>query len=372
METTKQYSLAAPVGIFLLALAAVGVVFVIPVAEGAVNPFATHWRTAAGTASMVLFVGAALIFLKGLKIFKSKLRLAYRLIAFGIMAFSVALIQLVIWGMMDLWDTAWATSGSGLLPYVVTAALIYIGTRTFARLLGIRGVLTSFRIVFGATLVIAVLMYIAASMWVTYDLEGTNVYIAVGAWTSSYLLAAAILAYKIYRSIGMYYQESMRWLFIGLAALCAAAWHETINTFWFNNGDTYTDYGWYLIPWVVAGLILVLASYQFRKLSNVVVTGGTGTKAEANDRDYIDSLVTISQLASQPKDIDSFMDQLRSITARPAPNNGLSTSDKERLIKTYHHLEDYLAHNDPLRTFSQEEILQHATPGFRSIVESHA
>ncbi len=368
METVKPYSPVLSWIIILLAAVSVGIVFAIPVVETADNPTATHWRTAAGTASMVLFVGAAITFLRGLKVFKTDLRTAYRLMAYGIMAFSAALIQLVIWGMGDLWESAWAASGSGLLPYLVTAGLIYIGARKFAKLLNIKSLLRSFWLVFAVTLLVAVGMYFAAVEWVTYDLEGTDIYIAVGAWCSSYLLVSAILAYKIYKSIGMYYQNAMRWLFIGLAALSAAAWHETINTFWFNNGDAYTDFGWYLIPWVLTGLVLVAASYQFRRLPELA-SGKAGSKDEASDQDYITSILAVSQLASRPQEVEVIMDGLRSVTVDLEPGKKLTVSDKQQLVKTYRQLEAYLTNKDPLRTFSKEEILGRVSPTFRSVVE---
>lgn len=368
METIKRYSPVLPWAIIALAAVSVGIVFAIPVVETADNPTATHWRTAAGTASMVLFVGAAITFLRGLKIFKSELRTAYRLIAFGILAFSAALIQLVIWGMGDLWESAWAASGSGLLPYVVTAVPIYLGARKFAKLLNIKSVLRSFWFVFAATLLVAVGMYFAALQWLTYDLEGTEIYITVGALCSSYLLAAAILARKIFKSIGMYYSDAMRWLFIGLAALCAAAWHETINTFWFNNGDAYTDFGWYLIPWVLAGLVLVAASYQFRRLPELGETD-VKSKAEPSDDDYINSILAVSELASKPQEIEVIMDGLRSVTADLGPDKKLSAEDKQKLVKTYRQLEAYLTAKDPLRTFTEEDILRRVAPAFRPVVE---
>lgn len=371
METTKRQSPVLPLSIILITTLFVTATFMVPVVEEAVNPIATHWRTAAGMASMVLFIGASITFLRGLKSFKSELRVAYRLIAYGIMAFSLALIQLVIWGMLDLWESEWAASGSGLLPYVITAALIYVGARKFAQLLNIKSVLNSFWTVFGATLGIAVAMYFAAQAWVTYDLEGTDVYITVGALCSSYLLAAALLAYKIFRSIGAYYQNSMRWLFIGLAALCIAAWHETINTFWFNNGDGYTDYGFYLIPWVLTGLVLVFASYQFRKLPELGQTEA-GVKAETTDRDYVDSILAVADLVSKPQEVDDILDELRLVTSGLRPGQTLSSSDKQRLIKTYRQLESYLAQKDPLRTFTKDEVLSHVTPAFRGLVEKAA
>ncbi len=368
METIKRYSPVLPWAIILLAAVSVGIVFAIPVVDTADNPTATHWRTAAGTASMVLFVGAATTFLRGLKIFKTELRTAYHLIAYGIMAFSAALIQLVIWGMGDLWESDWAASGSGLVPYLVTAILIYVGARKFAKLLNIKSALRSFWLVFGTTLLVAVGMYFAAVSWVTYDLEGTDIYIAVGAWCSSYLVASAILAYKIYKSIGMYYHDAMRWLFIGLLALCLAAWHETINTFWFNNGDNYTDFGWYLIPWVLTGLVLVFASYQFRKLPELGQTDSK-SQAEPTDQDYISSILSVSGLASKPQEIEVIMDGLRSVTVDLEPGKKLSATDKQQLVKTYHQLESYLTSKDPLRTFGKDEILRRVKPAFRSVVE---
>jgi len=182
MESPRKQTPVLPLSIILAALVITILTFLLTVVSKAVNPLATHWRTAAGTATMVLYVGAATTFLSGLKSFKTELKVAYRLIAYGILAFSAALIQLVIWGMFDLWDSAWATSGSGLVPYLLTGGLIYLGARKFARLLGVHSILTSFWFTFVITLLTGIALGIAAHYLVQYHIDGTDLYIGVASW----------------------------------------------------------------------------------------------------------------------------------------------------------------------------------------------
>ncbi|HEX3082187.1 MAG TPA: hypothetical protein VHQ86_02950 [Candidatus Saccharimonadia bacterium] len=358
--------------VVILAALTTAITFLIPVAPTAANPVATHWRTAAGTASLCLFLGAAVEFLRGLGGFKPGLRSAYRLLAFGIMAWSTVLIQLVIWGMLDLWNSAWADSGSGLVPFFVTSALIYAGTRKFARLIGVRGPFTSWRVMVPVSVGTGIIFGIAATYLVQYHIEGTNTYIGVAALCTACLTFSAVLAYKIYDSIGLYYKNAMKWLAVGFTALAVSAAHETINTFWFNNGDVYTDYGWYLIPWVITGLLLVRASYQFRLLAVTegTTTGTGGMKAEhASRKDYIDSIIEVAGLVSNRMDVRSALDILREVTAEQKSDEPLKDEDKKRLLKAYSELEDYLGRKDVLRSFSKDAVRTHVTPAFLAVLE---
>lgn len=369
MDLLRHNAFAAPLGVVILALIATVVTLFLPVAPDVTNPLATHTRAATASAPVFLFVGAGLIFLSGLKSFKAETRAAYRSLAFGMLVFSALLIQLVIWGLTDTWDSEWATSGSGIAPYVVAAALVYVGTRKFARVLKVKSLLTRFWVTFIFTLVVALGMGVLATFFVTYDLEGTEFYIAVCSWGAIFLTCASILVFQTARIIGPYYKSAIHWLAVGLASFAAASWHEAINTFWFNNGDAYTDYGFYLLPWIIAGLVLVYASYKFRKLAAFGSTMESGQQV-ATDNDYIQSIVAVANLASQPKEIDKLLDSFRSTIAMLKPGQTLTAEQKQQFVQIFHGLEVYLLNSDPLRTFSKEELLSHVTLPFRKIVEA--
>jgi hypothetical protein len=368
METAKQrYSLVPPLVVVITAVVAVIATFLVPVASKAANPWASHWRAAASTATTVLLLGAAIIYLRGLKSFKAEMRSAYRSLAISFLLFSLLFVQLIIWGIGDMWDSVWATSGSGLLPFIFTIAFIHVAVRKFARLLNVHSIFSKVWFVVLLTIIASGAMGVFAHYYVKYDIDGTDLYIGTCAGIAVYFMCTAILLFKVLRVIGTYYQQAMRWLFINLIALSLGAWHEAINTLWFNNGSTYTDYGYYLIPWVVNGFISLFAAYQFRSLTAFGAVEDVPVAA-ATDRDYIDSIVSVAGLASRRQDVDPILDDLRGVTASLKPGMSLSADDKQRLMDTYKRLELYLQQKDPARTFSSDEILSQATPAFRRLV----
>src|SRR5688572_4599871 len=119
-------------------LAALGVAlstFLLPVAETVDNATAAHLRTAMAALAAALTTGAAFWFLRGLTSFKAQSRHAYVLISIGLVVFSIALLQVPIIGLFDLWKSAWTTSGAAIVPFVVPLLLVYLGLRKFTKLL---------------------------------------------------------------------------------------------------------------------------------------------------------------------------------------------------------------------------------------------
>ncbi|HYH75729.1 MAG TPA: hypothetical protein VD735_07280 [Candidatus Saccharimonadales bacterium] len=369
MKPTRSFA-AAPLIIALLALLFVGSTFFVPLPSDVVNPTAAHWRAAASTAPAVLLVGSGYIFLRGLSSFKDG-RSAYRLFAIAMLVFSLLLVQVTIWGLFDMWDTAWATSGAGLLPLAVTAVFIYLSSRAFAALLDSKSILRNSLFATLVSVAAGIAMSMLAGRVVAYDIPGTELYIGVCALGAAFMTFATLLMYKVSRSIGASYQRAMAWLTASLAAFSIASWHESISTLWFNNGSTYTDYGYYLLPWTVAGLLTLFASYRFREITRLA-TGHVGASHPPTDEDYVNSILAIAALASKPENIDQMLDGLREVTAVKRPGESFTDAEKQQLLETYHHLEVYLMHDEPLRTITREELLGRVTPAFRQILERKA
>jgi hypothetical protein len=332
-----------------------------------VNAFAVHTRAVASTVPIFLLLGAAVVFMSSLRTFKAGLRSAYRMFAIGMLIFGILLAQISIWGLFNLWDSTWATSGSALVPLALTITFLYIAARKFSRLLQIKSILNNIWAVTGLTVIVGTAMGIFAHYFIKYDISGSDIYVGVCAWGAVFLTCATILIYKVYHVIGASYQLAMRWLTVGLGVFAAACWHEAITTLWYNNGSRYTDYGFYLIPWSITGLVMLYAAYQFHKIT---AFESTATATEAiTDRDYIDSVVAVARLASRPEAIDPLLDDLRIVTVSMKPQQSLANDDLERLMFTFQRLESYLSNEDPLRTVSHDEIMSHVTPAFRAMLE---
>lgn len=343
--------------------------FALPITMHGVNAFAVHTRAVASTVPIFLLLGAAVVFMSSLRTFKAGLRSAYLMFAIGMLMFGILLTQISIWGLFDLWDTTWATSGSALVPLALTTTLIYVAARKFSRLLQIKSVLNNIWAVTGLTVIVGTAMGIFAHYFIEYDIAGSDIYVGVCAWGAVFVTCAAVLIYKVYHVIGASYQAAMRWLAVGLAVFSAACWHEAITTLWFNNGSRYTDYGFYLIPWSITGLVMLYAGYQFRKITAFATAAAATAAAQVSDRDYIDSVWAIAKLASRPDAIDPLLDDLRIVTVSMNPKQPLANGDRERLMFTFQRLESYLSNEDPLRTISHDEVMSHVTPAFRTMLE---
>lgn len=341
------------------------------------NPAQVHSRTAIAAVIASMSIGAGIWFLTGLSHFKIGLRVAYRLLAVGVILFGLSLLQLPIAGLFDLWNSAWTNSGAIIVPFMAASVMIYAGLRRFAHLLQLATKLTSF---VGVTFVAAAFAAgstAAASRFMPYELEGITVYVGTVGWTLVYLCCSAILASRIRYVIGREYQKAMAWLAVTLAAFTIGALHEYIFTFFFNvDTHPYPQYGFSIWPTGVASLLLVMASRQFYLLGASADTPARTSESQPSqaihDSDYVDSIVAIANLASRPQDIDPFLDNLRLITAREASETAFSEAEKAQLLATYKSIEEYLVQEEPLRTFTKEEIRQRVTPAFRNNLEALA
>src|SRR5688572_19650883 len=114
------------ISLFTVSVVLAAMAFFVPVADSVANPLAAHWRTAASIFIFASYLGAALSLLVGVKGFKRELQSAYRFLSAGLIGLSAIFIQLVIWGVLDMWDSAWAASGSGLFPFLLAGLLAYL------------------------------------------------------------------------------------------------------------------------------------------------------------------------------------------------------------------------------------------------------
>jgi hypothetical protein len=203
-----------------------------------------------------------------------------------------------------------------------------------------------------------------------YQLDGVEIYIAAVGTTMSFFFFAGTLAKKIVKEIGAAYKNVMKWQVLFLFVLLGSATHEAVTTLFLTLGDPYEDYGIYLWPFVVAGFFILKASYEFRLLTSVVVLDKASATVmeKPGDRDYIDSILAIENLASRPKDIEPQLDEMRLVTSEIKTNVPLSESGKVRLMNVYSQIEAYLINNDPLRKFDQVELRMHVTPRFRALL----
>lgn len=369
----KSRQLYLAILITILSCIFAGLSFLLPVVSSVENTFAAHSRTAFAMALGVLYTGSAIWFLGGLANFKTRLRISYILLCVGLIIFSIAMIQLPIIGLLDQWDSAWATGGGVILIFMLASVFLYLAMRQLSRLIGLRTRLNSLLAVSGATILITILFGIAGSLLVQYELEGVELYIAAVGWTVGFNLQAGLLALRIRKVIGESYKRALYWQAVALISMAIAAVHEAIGTALMNNEHWFQNYGVYLWPFIVAGFLFLRACYEFRSLTATATTADSEESiAQVQDSDYIQSIMSVAALASRPEEIDVTLDDVRAITATMDGVSKLTEEQKHKLILVYRKLEEYLTAKDPLRTFKHEEVREYITPGFAAVLNRRA
>jgi hypothetical protein len=324
---------------------------------------ALHARAASALLMTPPFIGAAVLFLAGFGHFKAKMRQAYTLFAWGILLFGIAMIQLPIIGLRDLWESWWANSGLVVAPFIFATSFIYLGIQRFALLLGIKNKLTDWRLLFSSALAFTLASFFGGHYLALYadSVDGLDIYIAIVAWSVVCITFAALLGRQVIDRIGPLYQPAMRWLTTGLLALSFAAWHEYIINYFTNNDTWYIAYGISFWPFIVSGLIMLRAGYAFTligaTLPYIPVKEAPET-AVSSDMQYANNLASLMALVSaQDSDVVK-----EAQTAAQMPT-------QQAAVQSYNKLENYLMNQDPLRRFDQEEIRGQLSPGFRALID---
>jgi hypothetical protein len=321
-------------------------------------------RAAAALIMAPPFVGGAALFLASLGRFKAKMRLAYTLFALGIILFGLAMIQLPIIGLNDLWESWWANSGPVVFPFIFATLLIYAGMQKFALLLGIRSKLTNWWILLGSAVSFTILSFFAGRYFALYidSVEGLDVYIAIVAWSVICITFAALLARQVIDRIGPFYQSGMRWLATALLVITFAGWHEYIISYITNNDTWYVAYGAALWPFIVGGLVILRAGYAFTLLGSTlpyIPVHEAPAVAPDPEMKYAESLASLAALASSQT--HEVVKEAQAVAAAPSP---------QTVVQSYNKLENYLMNQDPLREFKKEEIRGQLTPEFRALIEN--
>lgn len=92
-------------------------------------------------------------------------------------------------------------------------------------------------------------------------------------------------------------------------------------------------------------------------MRNRVSTSESQTSSKHDDdHKLVSSVVYLSSLASELKEIDPALDTLRRITAAWDSTKPLSNEDRTDLTNLITHLKTYLIHDDPLRNFTAEQL----------------
>lgn len=175
-----------------------------------------HIVIALPAAMATVYLGAAILFLIGLKTYKTKLRVAYTTIAVGLVMNAIGTVQFALISVFDLLKTPWVQSGGVVLPFLLSGLCLYLGVSKFARLVGVTAFVTQARFILPAVLALSIV-----SAWVPSApsiLPELNRDIANGilCWVGLLDLAAAIVAWRLRHQLGSHYTKTITWLFLAL------------------------------------------------------------------------------------------------------------------------------------------------------------
>lgn len=315
----------------------------------------------------LLHLSALGFYIRGLRHFKSDLRVAYARLGLGIGMLGIAFAQLPVINFFGLYF--WLRSGGVLLPYLIAVCLIFFGLRRFASSLK----LTSKVFSFWRVGIVAAVIGVAACL-----LPHTTTVMAEPARLGSVWLTTVIAVFfvcaargtlLIKRAVGVSYGHGLAWLFVAFVVAAISSVHY-IGDMNLTSGDGfYFRWSVSVIVFDIVGLTFMKAGFALSTIDETVsakyyprrlrgffgLPAGT-TAVSGSDVTSMDIIVFMMGLASNPSAIDNMTDDMRVITSRISDTGSLTSKDQAELLSIYRRLEDYLIKDEPLRHFGRREI----------------
>lgn len=250
------------IGTIILTAASIACIFLWPPPvtwQGTADSF--HFALSLSTAIAFTHICAAILFLMSLGAYKAKLRFAYAAIVFSITVTALGTLQLPLLDVFGLSNSFWVTSGAIAVPFLLSGLAVYVGARNFARLVGVKTILTRMIVTIPAVIVLLVLTSFlphppADRSEIAFDISN-----AIILWTGLFNLIAAVIIFRVSKHMGAHYTAAANWLFTGLltaALVIAAVYAPNFIPGMDDQFDALVD-----IVALTAGLIWIKAGYTF-------------------------------------------------------------------------------------------------------------
>lgn len=321
-----------------------------------VTPIVFHGGFATSSMITILNAGAAGLFVVGLHGFTRRLKLAYAVMCLGFIFQALAFIQVPVLNVFRLGDTLWSKGGFIILPFILTALLVYYGTRSFARLFGVGKWWTSGTLAQIIAIAMALILTVLPHAPWHQPEYYFDVSVALTAFTSLQFVFAALLAFLVARQAGTVYQYPMRMLGWALGAGATGAIIQDLAAFFIPNGIDLMSTGIGLIPNVLGGFLLIWAAVAFNAIANN--ESATPNTTLSNTHISIDAIIFLAGLASNRSRIDQPLDVVRAITAGLDPKAPIAPADQSRLAQSYTAIESYLTTSEPVRHYDLPNLRQ--------------
>lgn len=373
--------------IFIAAAFAAGFTTLLAATPAGQNPIAFHAQFLGSAIATILFFGAAVLLLAGLGGFTAKFKLGYILLCSGFIMLGIGLLQFPLLMLItdNIINLKWVSSGGAILPLVAGNLLILFGTRTYARLFGVRGWRTSGTLAMGLAVLSGFLVTILPHpVWVgqteqTFDSTAAGV-----AFSGTIFSMTGLMALQASRQASSLYARPLRLLAYGILITIFGPIMSLGAGFLLTSGLEKVSSGFSPIPNIIAALVWLQSAVAFNAIRFEDSAGPQTPKTAGASTDtglaIIDVVVYLARLASSPRVLDPTLDKVRVITSRLGPNDLVPVKDQAILMEVYHELESYLATEEPVRRYPIEksrQMVQRAVPAFaksalwQSQVENH-
>ena len=94
------------------------------------------------------------------------------------------------------------------------------------------------------------------------------------------------------------------------------------------------------------------------------------SKTEGSISNSLDMVTRAASLASNDRNIDLILDDVRMVTAKLQPGQPISDADNKKHIRAYLQIEKYLITEESLRTFTKEGLRRKYTDDLRQYVDA--
>ncbi|MGF7228738.1 MAG: hypothetical protein ACQR33_02015 [Candidatus Saccharibacteria bacterium] len=215
-------------------------------------------------------MGAALLFMTSLKVYKTTLKHAYIAIAAGIVALALSTLQVAIIAAFDWWNTPWSQDGFIILPFLIAGIVVYMGVRKLAKLTGTVSLLRNALLVIPAIILLSLLTALLPHVHTTtaeVAFDASNIFIT---WTVLMYLAAMLTTLAIKRHMGTHYTRAMAWLASGFAVSCTILTVVVVHSLFVDQarGQDVVSMMVDLVG-VLSGVVYLRAGYEFTRTEEV-------------------------------------------------------------------------------------------------------
>lgn len=329
------------------------------------------YRIAFGT---TLAMGATAIITSGflfasLKELKTNGRQAYIIIATGILLYVVAqlsqpAVALLLVYVPTVTVTPVQSSLVFVIPFLLSAFALYMGTRKLAAVLDIKMMWMSITLVLSVSVAAAI-----ASVFLPHSSLGDpeldsmrTIFSAAITFGGFVVLFGSAIAFQLKTAMNSAYRSAMNWLALSLAMLGFAVLQEVV----FKGTDLidtpYVSYSLNFVPFLLAGLLFLKAGHGFQAATRSRL---------ADNATFIDAVIYASQQVSNPVAIDSVLDDLRIVTASMQKGTKLTQDKIDVLMRVYLQIEAYLESKEPIRNITATGLRARMTPEFLAALDKY-